>query len=109
MPHVSGIQIESGLYLDRILEHSIISLMESREPKLNAIRNDDHFIERKRLYFADFISPTHSSISLCESIECQNTRVYFIACKFPFIDKVGNAVFSIFPMRGRYLMTSLDK
>src|SRR5207245_4719953 len=105
MPHVSGIQIESGLYLDRILEHSIISLMESREPKLNAIRNDDHFIERKRLYFAYFISSTHSSISLCESIECQNTLVYFIACKFCFFDKVGKVVFFIFLIRCSYLIS----
>src|SRR5712692_4415166 len=37
MPHVSGIQIESGLHLDKILEHSIISFIESKEPKLNAI------------------------------------------------------------------------
>src|SRR5947209_18756008 len=108
IPHVSGIQIESGLYLDRILAHSNISLIESKEPKLNAILKN-HFTARKRRYLSAFIPILHSSISLCESIECQNTPVYCIAFKLPFFDKVGNVVPSIFPTLGKYFRILLDK
>ena len=34
IPHVSGIQTESGSYLDKILEHSNISFIDNNEPKL---------------------------------------------------------------------------
>ena len=63
MPHVSGIQIESGLDFDNVFVHSIICSTESNDPRLIPILKNDHF-ERNFscLVFTMFI--THSSISL---------------------------------------------
>jgi len=63
IPHVSGIQIESGLDFANVFEHSIICSTESRDPRLIPILKNYHF-ERNFSCLVFTILVTHSSISL---------------------------------------------